>query len=130
MLLISSELLLQVDNFIHADMHPGNILVRKKASRGGLFKTKKPHIVFLDVGMTAELSKNDRENLLDFFKAVARRDGRTAAERTLKLSRKQNCPNPEAFIEVIIYLLQASSYPGKQLNCQICGRCRSKFFIL
>ncbi|XP_010458534.1 PREDICTED: probable serine/threonine-protein kinase abkC isoform X1 [Camelina sativa] len=93
--------MLLVDNFIHADMHPGNILVRKKASRGGLFKTKKPHIVFLDVGMTAELSKNDRENLLDFFKAVARRDGRTAAERTLKLSRKQNCPNPEAFIEEV-----------------------------
>ncbi|ESQ35714.1 hypothetical protein EUTSA_v10007063mg [Eutrema salsugineum] len=91
--------MLLVDNFIHADMHPGNILVRKKASRGGLFKAKKPHIVFLDVGMTAELSKNDRENLLDFFKAVALRDGRTAAERTLKLSRKQNCPNPEAFIE-------------------------------
>ncbi|KAG7591298.1 Protein kinase-like domain superfamily [Arabidopsis thaliana x Arabidopsis arenosa] len=93
--------MLLVDNFIHADMHPGNILVRKKASGGGLFKTKKPHIVFLDVGMTAELSKNDRENLLDFFKAVARRDGRTAAERTLKLSRKQNCPNPEAFIEEV-----------------------------
>ncbi|CAH2038263.1 unnamed protein product [Thlaspi arvense] len=93
--------MLLVDNFIHADMHPGNILVRKKASRGGLFKTKKPHIVFLDVGMTAELSKNDRENLLEFFKAVARRDGRTAAERTLKLSRKQNCPNPGAFIEEV-----------------------------
>ncbi|EOA36827.1 hypothetical protein CARUB_v10008587mg [Capsella rubella] len=93
--------MLLVDNFIHADMHPGNILVRKKASRGGLFKTKKPHIVFLDVGMTAELSKNDRENLLEFFKAVARRDGRTAAERTLKLSRKQNCPNREAFIEEV-----------------------------
>ncbi|CAN6980999.1 unnamed protein product [Brassica rapa subsp. trilocularis] len=92
--------MLLVDNFIHADMHPGNILVRKKASRG-VFKTKKPHIVFLDVGMTAELSKNDRENLLDFFKAVALRDGRTAAERTLKLSRKQNCPNPEAFIEEV-----------------------------
>ncbi|KFK35680.1 hypothetical protein AALP_AA4G023200 [Arabis alpina] len=93
--------MLLVDNFIHADMHPGNILVRKKASRGGLFKTKKPHIVFLDVGMTAELQKNDRENLLEFFKAVALRDGRTAAERTLKLSRKQNCPNPEAFIEEV-----------------------------
>ncbi|CAN8294240.1 unnamed protein product [Cochlearia groenlandica] len=93
--------MLLVDNFIHADMHPGNILVRKKASRGGLFKTKKPHIVFLDVGMTAELSKNDRENLLEFFKAVALRDGQTAAERTLKLSRKQNCPNPGAFIEEV-----------------------------
>ena len=102
-------------------MHPGNILVRKKASRGRLFKTKKPHIVFLDVGMTAELSKNDRENLLDFFKAVALRDGRTAAERTLKLSRKQNCPNPEAFIEVTI----SSLLPQKTVKIV---RCNSRFF--
>ncbi|XP_010553421.1 PREDICTED: probable serine/threonine-protein kinase abkC [Tarenaya hassleriana] len=93
--------MLLVDNFIHADMHPGNILVRKKASRGGFFKSKKPHVVFLDVGMTAELSRNDRENLLEFFKAVARRDGRTAAECTLRLSKQQSCPNPQAFTEEV-----------------------------
>lgn len=95
-------MLCQVDNFVHADMHPGNILVRvarSKPSRKKLFKTK-PHVIFIDVGMTAELSKNDRVNLVEFFKAVARRDGRTAAECTLRLSRKQNCPDPEAFIQV------------------------------
>lgn len=95
--------LLQVDNFIHADMHPGNILVRvaqNKSPRKRLVKSK-PHLVFLDVGMTAELSKSDRVNLLEFFKAVARRDGRTAAECTLQLSKQQSCPNPKAFIEVI-----------------------------
>ncbi|KAI5016468.1 hypothetical protein ZWY2020_006319 [Hordeum vulgare] len=45
------------DNFIHADMHPGNILVRlneSKNKRKTFFRTK-PHIVFLDVGMIAEL---------------------------------------------------------------------------
>jgi aarF domain-containing kinase len=92
----------QVDNFIHADMHPGNILVRvaqSKSPRKRLFKSK-PHVIFLDVGMTAELSRSDRGNLLEFFKAVARRDGRTAAECTLRLSKQQNCPNPKAFIEV------------------------------
>ncbi|KAJ4837742.1 hypothetical protein Tsubulata_015335 [Turnera subulata] len=96
--------MLLVDNFIHADMHPGNILVRvpqNKSSRKRIFKSKKPHVVFLDVGMTAELSKNDRVNLIEFFKAVARRDGRTAAECTLRLSKKQNCPNPKAFIEEV-----------------------------
>ncbi|KAL6573915.1 hypothetical protein OROHE_001457 [Orobanche hederae] len=95
--------MLLVDNFVHADMHPGNILVRvarSKSSRKKLFKTK-PHLVFLDVGMTAELSKNDRINLLEFFKAVARRDGQTAAESVLRLSRKQNCPKPEAFIQEV-----------------------------
>ncbi|KAL1823388.1 hypothetical protein ACET3Z_010166 [Daucus carota] len=95
--------MLLVDNFIHADMHPGNILVRvnqKKAPSKGLFKSR-PHVVFLDVGMTAELSKTDRVNLLEFFKAVALRDGRTAAERTLRLSKQQNCPNPAAFIKEV-----------------------------
>ncbi|PIN09160.1 putative unusual protein kinase [Handroanthus impetiginosus] len=91
--------MLLVDNFVHADMHPGNILVRvtqRKSSR-----KSKPHIIFIDVGMTAELSKNDQINLLGFFKAIAHRDGRTAAECTLKLSKKQNCPKPEAFIQEV-----------------------------
>ena len=93
--------MLLVDNFLHADMHPGNILVRvsrNKASRKRLFKSK-TYVIFLDVGMTAELSKSDRVNLLEFFKAVARRDGHTAAECALSLSQRQNCPNPKAFIE-------------------------------
>nr|XP_043618609.1 probable serine/threonine-protein kinase abkC [Erigeron canadensis] len=92
--------MLLVDNFIHADMHPGNILVRTKSSRKRIFKSK-PHVVFLDVGMTAELSKSDRVNLLEFFKAVARRDGDTAAKATLRLSKQQNCPNPQAFIKEV-----------------------------
>ena len=84
-------------------MHPGNILVRapqRKHSRGKLFRAK-PHIIFLDVGMTAELSHSDRLNLVEFFKAVSVRDGRTAAECTLRLSKRQSCPNPKAFIEVM-----------------------------
>jgi aarF domain-containing kinase len=84
-------------------MHPGNILVRatrSKTSHKQIFRSR-PHIILLDVGMTAELCKKDRVNLLDFFKAVALRDGHTAAESTLRLSKQQNCPNPRAFIEVM-----------------------------
>lgn len=95
--------MLLVDNFIHADMHPGNILVRELQSKtsGKSFFQSRPHVVFLDVGMTAELSKKDRNNLLEFFKAVALRDGRSAAESILRLSNKQNCPYPDAFIKEV-----------------------------
>lgn len=95
--------MLLVDNFIHADMHPGNILVREadKRPRQKQHWNSRPHVVFIDVGMTAELSKNDRVNLIEFFKAVARRDGQTAAECTLQLSKRQNCPNPDAFIKEV-----------------------------
>jgi len=95
--------MLLVDNFIHAVMHPGNILVRMGSgnpSSKGLFRPR-PHLVFLDVGMTAELSNNDRLNLLELFKSIALRDGRTAAESTLKFSRNQSCPDPNAFIQEV-----------------------------
>ncbi|KAI9128225.1 hypothetical protein K1719_001218 [Acacia pycnantha] len=93
--------MLLVDNFVHAVMHLGNILVRRKhitPSQIQPFKSR-PHVVFLDVGMTTGLSKKDQQHLLEFFKAVAILDGHTTAECTLKFSKQQNCHNPKSFIE-------------------------------
>ncbi|KAL6290516.1 hypothetical protein ACE6H2_008026 [Prunus campanulata] len=73
-------------------MHPRNILVQvaqSKSSRKRLFKSK-PHVL-------VKLSKSDKSN----FKAVALRDGRTAAECTLRLSKQHKCPDPKAFIEQV-----------------------------
>ncbi|KAH1221319.1 putative serine/threonine-protein kinase abkC [Glycine max] len=85
------------------DMHPGNILVRvgkRKSTPIPLLKSR-PHVIFLDVGMTTELSKRERGYLVEFFKAIALQDGRTAAECTLRLSKRQNCPDPKFFIEEV-----------------------------
>lgn len=79
-------------------MEPGNPAPNKQMFRS------RPHVVLLDVGMTAELSQRDRRTLIDFFKAVAVKDGRQTAECTLKFSRNQSCPDPAAFIDVSLLL--------------------------
>lgn len=53
-------LTLQQDNFIHGDLHPGNIFVR--------FVNNIPKVVLLDVGMTAELNAHSRAVMLGLFK--------------------------------------------------------------
>jgi aarF domain-containing kinase len=64
-----------------ADLHPGNILVRVDEKNSSmpttwLTQTKQrlgllpsEHVVLLDVGMVAELSREDQINLIGFFKA-------------------------------------------------------------
>lgn len=66
------------DNFIHADLHPGNILVRLEEPapagtlRGALARALRlaphPRLVLLDVGMIARLTSEDQSHLVDFFK--------------------------------------------------------------
>ncbi|KAF9603634.1 hypothetical protein IFM89_037147, partial [Coptis chinensis] len=79
------------NKFINMDMSPRNIL----------FSTdkEKPRFVVLDVGMTSNISLAYAHNVVRIIRAAGRRDGHTAAEETLKLSKKQECPYPYAFIE-------------------------------
>lgn len=95
------------DNFVHADLHPGNILVRiEKPEKPwdvmlNQFVTgdtsPRPHVVLLDVGMTAELSHADQKNLHGFFESVLDLDGERAARCILAMSPWQGCPDPEGF---------------------------------
>ncbi len=66
------------DNFVHADLHPGNILVRLDEPRTPALlralpllprrlRRPAPHIVLLDCGMTARLSDRNKHNLFKFF---------------------------------------------------------------
>eukprot|EP00854_Cymbomonas_tetramitiformis_P003893 gene3893-4854_t len=88
------------DNLVHADLHPGNVLVREPPSNlatgspivamlGRLagFKWQScPQIVLLDAGMTADLESSDSGNLLDFFQAVSTFDGPNLARTMMHFS--------------------------------------------
>ncbi|KAF9606794.1 hypothetical protein IFM89_028170, partial [Coptis chinensis] len=82
---------LVVNKFIGADLSPRNIF----------FQIDKdwPRLVILDIGMTAGVPMTSIPNIAEVIQATGRRDGRTAAEYLLKLSKTQNCPYPRAFIE-------------------------------
>ncbi|XP_024526696.1 ABC1 family protein YPL109C, mitochondrial isoform X1 [Selaginella moellendorffii] len=90
---LGSSLLLKMllsDNFIHGDLHPGNMFVK--------LGKKVPQLILLDVGMTAELSQRNRYILLELFKALSDKDGARVARCALEFSEDQTCTNPEAFV--------------------------------
>jgi ubiquinone biosynthesis protein len=61
------------DGFVHADLHPGNLLFR----RGG-------GLVLLDMGLVAELSPADRDDFTDFFFGLVNCEGDRCASILLK----------------------------------------------
>lgn len=119
-----------VDNLIHSDLHPGNILVRLDPPGGllglvyrGLDQLREssyvappnrariellqqrwlqPSLVLLDVGMATELSPTDQTNMVGLFRSFAAMDGRACGDWTLRFSgASQSCPDPEAFREAM-----------------------------
>lgn len=83
-----------VDGYIHADMHPGNILVQ-------IDDQGAPHTVLLDTGMTAELKDKDRENFQAFFSALVKFDGQLAAQLMIENAPAHDCRNPQAFADAL-----------------------------
>eukprot|EP00884_Botryococcus_braunii_P012216 jgi/Botrbrau1/20996/Bobra.0144s0014.1 len=118
---LGSQTMLQmmlVDNLIHSDLHPGNILVSLEPPRGpfNVFaralrllqplgfslppRLLQPHLVLLDVGMATRLTPEDQNNMFHLFRAFARFDGRELGYWTLRFSGPaQRCPNPEGFMD-------------------------------
>ncbi|KAK1167218.1 putative aarF domain-containing protein kinase 2 isoform X2 [Acipenser oxyrinchus oxyrinchus] len=103
-----------VDNFVHGDLHPGNILVQceKQSDPLGtatlldlcdtLIVSMRPptttlHLVLLDTGIVAELQERDLHNFRAVFTAVVLGQGERVAELILHHARASECRDVERF---------------------------------
>ena len=84
------------DNFVHTDLHPGNILVREVEQEDG---ERGLQIVLLDFGLAEELRPNIRKHFISFLNLISKGDGHRAAQHLLQWSDDQQCPDPKAFVE-------------------------------
>lgn len=109
------------DNFVHADIHPGNVLIQttttaKGSSKQSMFgdvfsrffqsndennngKTVKRNVVFLDAGIVTSLNENDRRNLKDLFRAVIVNDGYEAGRLMVERARFERCSQRPGGVE-------------------------------
>lgn len=67
-----------IDNFIHGDLHPGNVLINKNRQ-----------FILLDVGIVVENTPSDHRLLSDVLAAFIRKDGRRAGERMMEDSNSR-----------------------------------------
>jgi len=74
-----------VDNFIHGDLHPGNILFRfpESDSPGA---PREPELVLLDAGLAVRLNRRDRRNFVELFHALAMNNGTRAGQLMVERS--------------------------------------------
>jgi ubiquinone biosynthesis protein len=74
------------DGFVHADPHPGNVLL-----------TSDHRLALIDVGMVIRLDHSTRERMLRLLLAVADGDGEAAADVALAMGQPTSFFDEEAF---------------------------------
>ncbi|XP_043825272.1 uncharacterized aarF domain-containing protein kinase 2 [Dromiciops gliroides] len=139
-----------VDNFVHADLHPGNILVQgadfPKESQVGqrmlgnmydtLMSEVRPtssplRLVLLDAGIVAGLQVADLENFRAVFTAVAMGQGERVAELILHHSRANECQDVERFkTEMAVLVTQARKNTITLEKLQVSNLLSSVFKLL
>jgi len=90
------------DNFIHGDMHPGNVIVMAEPERVRNFQGRVKSgftpwnpiakVVMLDAGMAIALTEEEKQWTMKFFQASMSLDGRKAGEAVLNLGHQTASP--------------------------------------
>jgi ubiquinone biosynthesis protein len=95
-----------VDGFFHADPHPGNILV----------DTRNGDIVFLDLGLIGQLTRDQRFDLLDLMWSVVQKDAGGIAAVVTRMSTQRGRVDPvrvrEAIDQVVYQYLKYGGEGG------------------
>lgn len=113
--------MLIVDNLMHADLHPGNIMldlhasVKKSTSSSSSSREVVPvegecqiknnlGITLVDAGMVAQLTESESENFIGVICAIGEGDGKFAAECALRFSDENDLNDEEkqAFIDDVL----------------------------
>uniref|UniRef100_A0A8C2MCM6 AarF domain containing kinase 2 n=1 Tax=Cricetulus griseus TaxID=10029 RepID=A0A8C2MCM6_CRIGR len=113
-----------VDNFVHGDLHPGNILVQGADGLSPSLEIQQQQVdvsdtlvatiapalcplrlVLLDAGIVAELQASDLRNFQAVFLAVALGQGHKVAELILHHARANECKDVERFKEEMATLV-------------------------
>ncbi|KAL2612019.1 hypothetical protein R1flu_023711 [Riccia fluitans] len=91
--------MLLTDNFVHTDLHPGNILARSADDAEGI--QQKLQLVLLDFGLAEELSPLVRYHFLSFIMMIGAGNGERAAYHLLQFSwpHKQTCTTPDLLVK-------------------------------
>lgn len=133
---IGVDIMLQmvfVNNFVHADLHPGNLLVQNidtfffKKQNEAKEKEDNPRLdleemledhreisqeeeclrlVLLDCGITSSLDPDDRDKFQEVFTAVVKGEGETVADLFLSKSAVNNCKDPITFRKEMAQLVR------------------------
>jgi aarF domain-containing kinase len=99
------------DNFVHCDLHAGNVFVKtttttttitspgKEQLERERITTQHYTIIFLDAGIATSLSPQGQANLRDLFRAVVLNDGETAGRLMVERARYERCSQIEGGVE-------------------------------
>lgn len=90
------------DGFVHADLHPGNILI-----------TPEDKVCILDLGLTSELDELHRSGFARYFAAWAQRDGKIMARLMSELSPSSGVRDYDTYEADVLKFVDR--YHGKQL---------------